>query len=835
MIQDDTIMNEPMALPSSQYHNNNNRQCSSMEIQNVPFPYDGCTAQTTTTATITKSQSIHSSWACGICQQNPFTVALQELSQHLQRLFQYECSDMVIYGVAFGERYETMLLETNDDDDNATIALIAQQNKCSFMFLLDHDADGKSTPSTTATRNRINNHNNDNDNDRSNLRFRIESTRSNGYIIRIPPSLLPYKNHRRNTKLFKMYGGFAIFQFAKRLVWRDAKLIKALSSQTNYQTFFHENIVNTGNVCASFRAMPKHSNTMGFHPTNSDGPTFFDHCHVLLHTTRKKSPITDSRQSIQYQCDAYQNQTTSPTLSLNDGMIDSALILWDMSTTKCQQFNSQLACTWLDETQCYGDRDQISFPQALRSMNNLYASKEVAVQETMSRDRIYHDQTTNHSMLHIGRGACHWYYMNHVNLMDCVNNVHKEYNNMPSKRVAIVVVGSLQRYNLNSTLHHVIKPLTAQGHQPDYFVSVARSSLKAYRGTMKYMNHLSIDPSLLLSSKHDDYDDINSTEAATRTTTIESRIQQLVQNVGGNPRHIEILDHPYDSSQHPSLVAKRAEILQKYPNQDPDVHFPTYDTRNPYAIPRTRRGNKNMLALFYNTKSLWDVVVETERQNQFQYDYVMFLRDDTMWMNDFDLNELLHARSSVNETETTRQGNETEVYALSCDARQPTMHPLEINNHIAIVKRNRAELFGNYFEHLFDDGVVDGCNQQLTDAFSEHGLRGCNSEMILKWFLKVNNVQVQLVSQSLIPFQRSIFVDYRGDNDNETVIVPCYHKFCQSYDMPLPDYHPEMQHCEALYPTSGTQRSRFMKAILPLWFDAFQISISEISRRISAA
>ena len=56
--------------------------------------------------------------------------------------------------------------------------------------------------------------------------------------------------------------------------------------------------------------------------------------------------------------------------------------------------------------------------------------------------------------------------------------------------------GSFQRYLLNSTLHHLLKPLVQKEHyHVDYFLLLTTSAAPpAYRADLPYMNHLQWDP-----------------------------------------------------------------------------------------------------------------------------------------------------------------------------------------------------------------------------------------------------------------------------------------------------------------------------------------------------
>jgi hypothetical protein len=187
------------------------------------------------------------------------------------------------------------------------------------------------------------------------------------------------------------------------------------------------------------------------------------------------------------------------------------------------------------------------------------------------------------------------------------------------------------------------------------------------------------------------------------------------------------------------------------------------------ALERTANGNRNILTLFNNLEHLWDTkLVAMEHSIGRQYDYIMILRDDTLWLDDFDLNKLLAVNPAA------------DAYVLSCDAREPAMLSPEMNDHAIVLKREKAAVVGRYFSSLLS-ADLEACHKSVKQTL---GLvadnRGCNSEMILKWILQENNVTVQGVPQSLLPFERSVVVRSKGGKKQT-----CFHKFCQSKEAPL--------------------------------------------------
>jgi hypothetical protein len=233
------------------------------------------------------------------------------------------------------------------------------------------------------------------------------------------------------------------------------------------------------------------------------------------------------------------------------------------------------------------------------------------------------------------------------------------------------------------------------------------------------------------------------------------------------------------------------------------------------------------LNLFYHIQHIYQQVLAYEMDVRVQYDYVLFLRDDTMWLQNFDFRSLIDNNSTTAATYTTtatksfyirtfmNRKDQTistsppaniELFIPSCDARVPPMHMAEVNDHIAIVKRDRADIYGNYFDELLRTDV-DLCAQRLDDKIrygrSIRGissvddvplpLRGCNSEMILQFILEQKNVTIQKVGQGKIPFQRMALVK----NPVTSKVHTCFHKFCQSYVDPLIS-HPALKKCVEL-------------------------------------
>ena len=311
--------------------------------------------------------------------------------------------------------------------------------------------------------------------------------------------------------------------------------------------------------------------------------------------------------------------------------------------------------------------------------------------------------------------------------------------------VAVVVTGTTGRFLLNSTIEHVLRPLAQIGlHDVDYYALLTETQGRAYRQDLEYMNHIVGDP--LFHGKN------------ISKVTIDAIVES-----GASVGAFIILPVAVamDSEE---LAQKRKDATMKYPEENADLRFPTLDLRTKVQQ-RSVAGNLNMLKLFNNQEYLWDTeLVAAEASRGKKYDYVMILRDDTHWLQDFDLSKLVETNPDA------------DAYIQSCDFRTPRMLPQEINDHRIVMKREKAEVIGRYLSSLLS-ADLDACHRNSNLGPQ----RGCNSEMALKWILQENNVTVQLVPQSLLPSQRSMVV-----SQNDGTMQYCLHKFCQSQEAPLP-------------------------------------------------
>jgi len=369
-------------------------------------------------------------------------------------------------------------------------------------------------------------------------------------------------------------------------------------------------------------------------------------------------------------------------------------------------------------------------------------------------------------MLHITKRSCHWYYRSHAR---CVANQGAEasppvppwrgplrivdkVSSAKEVRVAIVVAGTLRRYVLQSMVKNFIQPMVR--HAPffvDYYASLTTAAAKSYRSNSGYMDLAGADPIFR-----------GSTDPSVVEDLIRTKVSTWAQSAVGNV----IIQDTIDIDSEPLLQAKREQAARDHPGQDPDQRFPSFDVRSGEIAQRTANANRNMLRMHLAVQNLWKSVVTMEQEEGFEYDYVIFARDDSLWLEPFSLWPFIGQTG-------------TDVFVPSCDVRKTPMDAQEINDHIVISRRSAADTFGNYYSKLFEVDM-EACMGRLSSKITQNGKRGCNSEMVLKWILDKDGTRVSTVGQGLVPFQRVVNLRLPDGSRQH-----CFHKFCQSEANPL--------------------------------------------------
>jgi len=659
--------------------------------------------------------------SCGLCGDG--AEYLRKLRDEVAK-YEKQCKDMVVYGAALGEGYEMWMRSPEFLGDHSS-KVIKRHETCFFQFVTDINNSGDG--------------------------FSADGSQK---LIVVDPAKLPYQNNRRNTKIFKLNPGL-FFPWADRVIWQDAKLIvKYQLLPSDYILHFNRTVQRFG-TCSSFTGLPLHSSAVG---KLSQSVTLEAHCRTVIHAAQKRPSVSDDLSVLSKQCEKYNNITNISSQVFDQApLVDSAFIVYDMRTEVCQKFNGDLGCSWLDEIHCYSDRDQIPFPHIVAS--GLKLSRKLHISGHEFRDRVYVNEK-NAPMLHIAKRSCHWYYNSFSRCIapEGEEIISSDEGVLPIRRivtktlrVAVVVAGTLDRFIFDSMLEHLIKPMIYEGVAVDYYATLTTAKAKAYRSGTGYTNNFQTDPTIPKSNVPD-HSDIK---------------EYLRDKIGSNFASIGALNiqESIDIDSEPMLKARRRKALRYNPEEDPDTRFPLFDIRTEEISIRTTNANRNLLRLHLAIQNLWKSALKWEAEEGFKYDYVILMRDDSLWLKDFNISKFVHEVG--------------DIFIPQCDARDPPMDNNEVNDHILISRRDTAGLFGDYYSTLMETDVKQ-CMDTLPKRLTNNGLRGCNSEMLLKWVIEKQHVNTTKVGQGLFPFQRSANIRLPDGSNKQ-----CFHKFCQSKGLPL--------------------------------------------------
>jgi len=687
--------------------------CLSPE-RDAPWIFDGTCEEQPYLSTFS---STGPSRSCGFCRDD--AAYLRELRDKISAKYKERCKDLVVYGAALGGKYEKWMRSKEFLGDH-TSKVVKRHGTCFFQFVTGANGTGD-----------------------------LMSADGSQNLIVLDPATMPYKNNRRNTKVLKFNPGL-LFPWADRAIWQDAKLQwteQRYGLPSDYLLHFNRTVQHFG-TCSSFMGLPHHRHTVRWAPSVN----LMAHCGAIINAAKARPTVSDDLHALRTQCERgverlnnFTAQESRSEVFDKAPLVDTAFIVYDMRTPDCRQFNGNLGCSWLDEIHCYSDRDQVSFPVVVAN-SKLRLSPMLHKRGHEFRDRVYINEN-DVPMLHVSKRSCHWYYRSFSRCIapegeDDVapgDSTNENKGNLPVSpppeekekgyRVAVVVAGTLQRFMIKSTIEHLINRMMKSTNVSavDYYVSLTTAKAKAYRSNSGYANHIQPDPGLPRSNTHD-------------YINIEEFVRKEFENTFAKIGALQIQES-IDIDSEPMLKARREMAMAKYPNEDPDQRFPSFDNRSPEISKRTANANRNLLRMHLAIHHLWARVQKWEAEEGFRYDFVLFLRDDSLWLKNFDIMNIAK--------------KEGDIFVPSCDARDPPLHPCELNDHILISRREAAGLFGNYYFTLFQTDVK-GCMDDLPEALRSGGMRGCNSEMLLKWVTEVESLKVTKVSQSEVPFRRGL-------------------------------------------------------------------------------
>mmetsp|Transcript_38325 Transcript_38325/g.43225 ORF Transcript_38325/g.43225 Transcript_38325/m.43225 type:complete len:947 (-) Transcript_38325:236-3076(-) len=723
----------------------NYRECTSPE-SHVPWPLEGDVHSKT------------SSLSCGMkSNTSMFTSFFQgNLWKRKYEPLMKRCKRLVVFGVAFGGNFVKDLDAPHVRSLVNATDLLRRHGRC--FFILTTEEDIRNNADIIEKYNNI---------ERD---FIDPVTIGHNILIPIPRDVLPYHNPRRNVKLLKYMGQY-MFQESETIIWQDAKFFR--DDFVSKQPIDYEDLIEKDS-CVMAMGLPVHKITVGLDNIRKGiqkngryRAQYEHHCQTIIAALIERPNVTDSSENLIRQCDSYLQhvyQQEGNIETMNQGLIDSAFIVWNHRTQSCRDFSSAFRCTIMDQIQCHSDRDQVSIPFAMYTMgvSGMYSQRKgenVKVVDESWDPRIHDldfvvsdDQTKNLNskevMLRVTRASCHWYFSR---LGNCRTDLTEE-----KPTLALLVAGSAKRYVFDGLADHLIKPLVKeQNTKVDYYLMLSVKQGLAYRSSDAYMKYQTYDPNFAAIAKEKDSGKV--------TAYLFDKIRNSVSLSGANVGGIHIQNQPMKLDP-PMLRKKQLEAKRARPKEDSYYRFPTLDLR-PEFRRRTAVANRNLFKLYLGLQKLWEKhLIASEHFVGVSYDYVMVLREDVMWMGDFNLKRMI----ATNPT--------ADAYVLSCDMRDPPIIANEYNDYGIVIKREKADVVGRYFDQILKTDL-NACHKSVKDMAANH--TGCNSGMLFYWIMDQNNVTVQRVPQSLFPIERAVNLAMNKTSNT------CIHRYCQSKEDPL--------------------------------------------------
>ena len=726
------------------------RECTSPE-SNVPWPLEG---------------NIHSKTSdiltCGFGGDSPFASFFRgELWKRKFEPLTSRCQKLVVFGVAFGGNFVSDLDAPHVHSIVNSTDLLNKHDRCFFILTTEEDIENNAEI--------IQKYNT------GGFSFLDPFVIGHNILIPLPSEILPYKNPRRNVKLLKYVGQY-IFPEAETIIWQDAKFFRddfVTKQPLDYNAMVQDD------SCVSTIGLPVHKITVGLDNIKRGikkygkyTAQYEDHCSTIIDALADRPDVTDSAENLINQCDAYLQHVYNNDGNieiLNQGLIDSAFIVWNHKTQSCRDFSRSFRCTIVDQIQCHADRDQVSIPFAMYKMGvtgryrehegedfkkvdkewdpRIHDLEFITNKEDASPATINDDEAVK---IRITRSSCHWYFSR---LGHCRTDLANE-----KPTVALLIAGSAKRFVFEGLIEHLIKPLVKNQNNVDFYLMLSIKQGLAYRSNDEYMKYQTLDSTF--------HEIEGEKDSGTATAYLFEKIRNTIRNSGAHVGGIHIQPQPMKLD--PSKLRKRQiENKKARPKEDSYYRFPTLDLR-PEFRRRTAVTNRNLFKLYLALQRLWDKhLVTAETYVGVRYDYVMVVREDVTWLGDFDLQKLIDTNPYA------------DAYVLSCDLRDPPMIANEYSDIGIVIKREKAKVLGRYFSELLNTDLQK-CHDSVEKMVP--AATGCNNGMLMYHIFQENEIKVQRVPQSVFPIQRSFNLNL---NNNTAATTTCIHNICQSSESPL--------------------------------------------------
>ena len=308
-------------------------------------------------------------------------------------------------------------------------------------------------------------------------------------------------------------------------------------------------------------------------------------------------------------------------------------------------------------------------------------------------------------------------------------------------RFALLIAGTLRRVNLNAD-RHLLQPLIQANCKVDVFFSLFAGTNEGWR---KASDAFEQDP---------DFEGLN-----------RSGIEHLIKR---------------RFSMHGSRVVS-SRIFEEHDKEPQDIAF--IDRNTFWTDKKGGRGETartNFLMMWKELEQLWYLAQSQEHQHG-PYSFVMILRDDNYWFQDFNLTKLLDIGGELREV---GNGN-GHLYSMLCglDTKQGG-DTSGLIDYVFLMDRAAAEVLCKAYSRLVWPALF---GQEWFRKYENNNLGGSSEHFYLN-LVQHSGIQVIEVPLYLMPMQRV------GRLKGKM----CLHKYCDAkiVSKNIPLFHPDMPLCK---------------------------------------
>ena len=308
-------------------------------------------------------------------------------------------------------------------------------------------------------------------------------------------------------------------------------------------------------------------------------------------------------------------------------------------------------------------------------------------------------------------------------------------------RIAVLIAGTVRRVNLNAD-RHLLQPLTKANCKVDVFLSLFAGVSKGWK---KASDAFEQEP---------DFESLN-------RFGIESVIQRRFSMPGSK--------------------VVRSKIFEEHNKEPQDIAFIDRDAFWPGKGSLGEAARSNFLMMWKELEELWYQAQSEEHQHG-SYSFVMILRDDAYWFQDFNLTKVLDMGG---RERLPGNGQAGLLYSMFCDKdRQFGGDSSGIIDYVFLMDRAGAEVFCKSYSRLVWPALFG--RKWFTDY--ENNNAGDGSEHFYLSLAEHSGIQVIEVPLYLIPMQRV------GRLHGKL----CLHKYCDAKiaSKNIPYFHPDMPLCK---------------------------------------